>query len=68
LKSSEFVLLACQEVVFGWKVKCGLTVEPVTGRNFSTNTTQEAVEACRIACDACGYTVKGAALCRWWLD
>lgn len=34
LKNSEFVLLACQKIILGWKIKCVQKVEPVVGRTF----------------------------------
>lgn len=59
LENPEFLLLACQEMLNGG----------ASGREeFSTNTSQEAEEACRITCSLCDCIIKADALCRWWLD
>lgn len=63
LKNSEFVLLACQEIVFGWK----MWLQWSQG-GFFNKQRQEAEEACIISCNAWGCTVKVSALCRWLLD
>lgn len=59
LENLEFLLLACQEI-FNSKAS--------DREEFSTNTSQEAEEACRIPCSVCDYIVKVDACCRWWLD